>query len=224
MWLYATIFTQNKMQKLSRFYSRNLLRAAGCPVTIEGELPQKEPMIFVANHASYIDAIVLKSIAPPYALFIAKKQLLSIPIARTIVKALSLTVDQFDFAKSLEETKTITMELQQGKSIVIFPEGTFTYANGLRPFKLGAFTLAAETSTPICPISVQGTRSILRDESYLFRPGAIKIKIGKAIVPASKEWDEVMRLHTLVRAEIAEHCGEPVIDLVVAGATGRNIY
>lgn len=220
VWLSLFIFPTSIAREITRFSARLFSRLAGCPVTIEGKsnLEETHPVIFVSNHASYIDSILLLGILPSGVLFTTKKELLTTPIMRSFVKKLGfLTVDRMDFIKSLENKKQIEASLTKGNSIVIFPEGTFTYATGLRPFKLGAFTLAAETQTPICPIAIQGTRTILRGDTLLPKPGKIKVTVGKPIIPQGKDWNEIMRLHSAVRSEIAKNCGEPVIDLVIAG-------
>jgi fatty-acyl-CoA synthase len=77
--------------------------------------------------------------------------------------------------------------------------------------------VVGETGIPICPITIQVTRSIMRGESFLPKPGKIKVTIGKPIYLTGKDWNEVLRFHSLVRSEIAKNCGEPVIDIIVAG-------
>lgn len=220
IWLSVVTLPRKSGAKVTRFWARNFFRFAFCPIHIEGEqnLQKGTTYIYAANHASYSDALLLIAILPAGVIFTAKQEVRDIPIIRTFVKKLGyITVERTDFLKSLENKKQIEESLKQGQSIVIFPEGTFTYATGLRPFKLGAFTVAAETGKPICPVSIQGTRSILRGDSKLARPGTIKVTIGKPVVPKGKDWDEILRLHSLVRAEIAKNCGEPVIDIITAG-------
>ncbi len=219
IWLSVLSLPRQASTKIARFWARNFFRLIGCPITLDGKINLHiSPVIYVSNHSSYADSVLLLGILPPGVLFTVKKELLTTPIIKTFVKKLGyVIVDRMDFIKSLENKKLIEKSVQEKKSVVIFPEGTFTYATGLRPFKLGAFTVAAETSTPICPIAIRGTRSILRGDSYLPKPGSIKITIGKPIYPKNTDWNEILRLHSLVRSEIAKHCGEPVIDVIVAG-------
>ena len=223
IWLGVMLLPCSIATKITRFWARHFFRLAMCPIKIEGEinLQNEIPMIFVSNHASYIDALLLLGILPSGVVFTSKKELLQTPIIRTFIKKLGyLTVDRLDFVKSIENKNQMEETILKKNSVVIFPEGTFTYATGLRPFKLGAFTVAVDTQTAICPIAIKGTRSILRGNRFLLRPGVIKITLGRPIVPKSKEWSETMRLYSMVRSEIAKHCGEPVIDLVVAGFEG----
>ena len=214
------IFKQKTSGSIVKFWARNIFRLAGCPVTLKGSehLLDQAPVIFVANHSSYVDSLLLLGILPRGVIFTAKKELLHSPIIKLFIKKLNyLTIERLDFAQSIDSKNEIEKVLQQKQSILIFPEGTFTYATGLRSFKLGAFIMAVETNTPICTISIQGTRTILRGDEKLFRPGRINMTIEKLIYPQNKQWDEVLRLHTIVRTAMATHCKEGAVDLIIAG-------
>src|SRR6266403_5757240 len=94
--------------------------------------------------------------------------------------------------------------LRQGESVFVFPEGTFTPDDGIRPFQLGAFKAAAATGAPIIPVSLAGTRKFLRDGTYLPRPTSVTITLSPPIYPNttagsnnladSSEWHELIRL------------------------------
>ncbi len=164
---------------------------------------------------SYIDTIVLVGILPPDVLIVAKRELTKIPFLRKFLKKLGhLSVERVDFLESMSDTNTILKKLIEGTSVLLFPEGTFSYAAGLRPFKLGAFKIATETNTPIIPIAIKGTRKIQRGSSMLLRVHRIHLWIGKPIYPRSKDWREATRLRTVTRIEIAKHCGESLLDIV----------
>lgn len=219
-WLVVLLSSRKTGSRMTRWGARMFFKLAMCPIHIEGinNLNNDKPMIFVANHASYTDALFLIAFLPPGIVFTAKKELLKTPIIRTFIKKLGyLAVDRLDYLKSIENKHQIEEAILKKNSIAIFPEGTFTYATGLRPFKLGAFTLAAETQTPVCPIALSGTRSFLRDGSYLLKPVSINITVGTPVSPEENSWDETIRLRNSARMEIAKHCGEPIIDLVMAG-------
>jgi fatty-acyl-CoA synthase len=212
--------TRKSAGHVMRFWARTLFRLAGCRIIVEGKenLKNIPATIFAANHASYLDAMLLIATLPADVVFIGKRELLNNFLFRFFIKKLTyLTIDRMDFSKSIENKSLIEETVKQGRSIAIFPEGTFTYATGLRPFKLGAFIIASETQTPICPIAIRGTRVILRGDNKFFKPGTVQVTIGKLIYPKQKNWDEMLRLHLLIRAEIAKHCGEPVIDMITAG-------
>jgi 1-acyl-sn-glycerol-3-phosphate acyltransferase len=213
------ILPQPKAEKTFRIWCRWLLRLCFCPMSIKGEnyLQAEKPMIFVANHGSYSDILILAAVLPADSLFVAKRELLKVPLLKNIIKKLGhLTVDRFDFSKSAGDTQQIMQAIQQGRSVIIFPEGTFTYATGVRPFKSGAFKIATETMKPICPIAIKGARKILRAYAFLPQPAAIEITICEPLMPKATDWNEIVRLRDTSRVLIAKYCGEQTIDLVTA--------
>lgn len=215
-WLLAIMLPKRSTATVSQYFTRIFHRLIGCPISIQGRenLSSKRPTIYVVNHASYVDATTLFTLLPKDIIFVAKKELLNAPLIRTFIKKLNvITVDRSDFAKSVDSKAQITACIQQGKSVVIFPEATFTSSPGIRPFKLGAFITAVEAQIPICTIAIQGTRSILRANSALAKPGQIKVTIGKAIYPEKTDWQEAIRLRAMARDEIAKNCGESMLDI-----------
>lgn len=211
--------SRNVAQRAVREWSKWILRLSFCPVTVVGreKLTQAGAVVYAPNHASYIDSLVMVSILPVPTRVVVKKELFHTPLIRTVMEKLDyLGVDRLDLSKGLEDTNRIESVLGSGASILIFPEGTFGYASGLRPFRLGAFKIAVETNTPICPIALNGTRLVLRDDEKIMRPHSITVTVCDAIHPNGKEWQDVTQLRNAVRAEISKYCGEPSLDFIAA--------
>ncbi len=209
----TTVFMSSRKnaRQWIHFWTRLLSWIAFCPVAVvnKDNIVENQPIIYIANHASYIDALILLAILPIEITFVVKKELQKMPlIGRLIDKLGYLYVDRDDFTRSLAAMTEIEKSIQKKQSIVIFPEGTFVYTSGLRPFKSGAFKVASETITALCPISIHGSRHILRSESFLLSPRKITLTIGELMIPKSNDWQEVIRLRDLSRNEIAKHCGE----------------
>lgn len=205
---------------VSRQWCRWMFRLCFCPITIKGEhhLQTKTPMIFIANHSSYVDVFILAGVLPSNSLFVAKKELLKIALFSKVIKKLGhLTVDRMDFSKGEADTQQIIQKVQQGYSVIIFPEGTFTYATGIRPFTSGAFKIAVESQRPICPVAIKGARKILRGNAFLLQPSPIDIIIGEPLVPQASDWSEIIRLREASRLRIIQYSGERSIDLIKAG-------
>jgi 1-acyl-sn-glycerol-3-phosphate acyltransferase len=78
----------------------------------------------------------------------------------------------------------------------------------LRPFRLGAFQLAASSGLGVSPVALAGTRAVLRDGSWLPRSGTVRITFEPVLAPTGKEWTDVLRLRDLSRSAILRHCGE----------------
>ncbi len=217
IYLILWILPYRAAAQLCKIWARSLFFLVFCPIEIyeKSNLKKQHPVIFVANHASYIDGMLLMSLLPAGTRIIGKEELIKTPILRFFVKKLRyIPVNRTDASKGLEDAKVMEQVLREGHSIAIFPEGTFGYGVGLRPFKLGAFKLATETHTAICPIAIEGTRSILRGGEFLLKPGKIKIHVGELIMPAGTEWHDTIQLKNHVRSIIAKDCGEPTLDLI----------
>jgi 1-acyl-sn-glycerol-3-phosphate acyltransferase len=143
---------------------------------------------------------------------VAKKELLRSRIARSYLQHLgSDFVERFAIRESVVDAERVMRRVAAGYSIAYFPEGTFRAEPGLLPFHLGAFVAAVKTTTPIVPVSIRGTRAILRDDRWFLRRGIVTVTIAKPIMPqraAGTVFSEAVRLRDETRAAILAHCGE----------------
>jgi 1-acyl-sn-glycerol-3-phosphate acyltransferase len=169
------------------------------------------PHIVVANHCSYLDFIFITALLPGVHLFVAKAELQRVPLLGTWLRRVgTVFVERFAAEQSVRAVAQLRETLVQGHSLVIFPEGTFTRASGLRPFHLGAFQVAVACGVPIIPLSLRGTRSALRDGQRLMRRVPVSAALG-APLWASPEGDvfaEAVRLRDAAREFLVRHCGE----------------
>jgi 1-acyl-sn-glycerol-3-phosphate acyltransferase len=220
-WAVVTVVPSRRVALgMGRWTARAALRLGGCRLEVEGleHLRAVGPFVLASNHASYVDAPALMASLPFDFLFVAKKEVLSYPVVGAYVRRSGhFAVDRSDAQDSVAGAAGVTRALQRGARVLFFPEGTFTAAAGLRPFRLGAFKVAAETGTPVVPLALQGTRRVLRGDSWLPRPGRIRLRIGAPIVPEGSGWRAIVALRDRVAEAIAAHCGEPRLDLVAAG-------
>ncbi|OGT36544.1 MAG: hypothetical protein A3F12_07010 [Gammaproteobacteria bacterium RIFCSPHIGHO2_12_FULL_38_14] len=201
------------------FWVKCLRILAFCPLKIiyPENFTKTSPVIFVANHASYMDALLVLEVLPKNTRFVGKKELFSTPIIRTFVKKLKcLPVDRMDISQGVQETDQIKKALKAGDSVLIFPEGTFGYASGLRPFRLGAFKIAVDANCSIVPFAIKGTRAVLRSGEFLFKPHSITVTACEPIKAKGSEWQDVTALRQEARAEISKYCGEPSLDYIAA--------
>jgi fatty-acyl-CoA synthase len=220
IWLALLTTPQKVAARICKTWAWLILHLGFCPIQIKNKenLSSHSPVIYAPNHASYIDALIMLAVLPVGTRFAGKSELITMPIVKTFMKKLGyIALDRVDAAKGVEDTKEMKTLLQEKNSLMIFPEGTFSYAIGLRPFKLGAFKIAVETGVAICPIGLQGSRQILRGEERLLTPHRIKIIAEKPITPEGTDWQAIIQLKNKVREEIATVCGEPTLDLILAG-------
>ena len=172
--------------RVNRVAARVTLRLAGIVLTVKGveHLP-RVPCVLVANHASYLDGLVLFAALPSHFSFVAKRELLEQPLARVYLRALGVQfVERFDARQSVEDARRLTDPVKAGTSTAVFPEGTFTRAPGLAPFHLGGFVAAVAAQVPVLPVAIRGTRALLRSGRWLPRRGPVAVTIGTPGAPA----------------------------------------
>lgn len=166
-----------------------------------------EPAIYAANHASQLDIpIICTSINRPL-FFIGKIELKKVPILSQYIKVVGMIlVDRKNRERAMASMRTAIRDIQGGKSIAAFPEGTRTKSEEMLPFKKGVFTISKEGRIPIVPIAVIGSAKALASGSYFMRPATVELRI----LPALKGEDffsmsvEEMANHTrsLIQKEI----------------------
>ena len=194
-----------------RAAARWLRWLSGTPLRVQGldHLPHG-PCVIVANHASYLDGIILTAVLPGEFSFVAKREFTANFIADVFLHHIGAEfVERFELTRGVEDARQLAHTARQGRRLVFFPEGTFTRTPGLLPFHLGAFVAAAEAGVPVIPVAIRGTRSILRDGQWFPRRGAIGIAIGAPLRPEGSDWSAAIKLRDAARMEILRHGGEP---------------
>jgi len=197
---------------------------AGCRVRVVGKEHLSDPgaKIYASNHTSYFDVLPLMlGLGVPYR-FIAKMEVSGMPFIGAFMRQMGhLSFNRTDAESRLRQAQEMEQFLRNGESVFVFPEGTFTHTDGVRPFQLGAFKAAVETGAPIIPVSLAGTRRFLRDGTFLPRPSSVVITISPPIYPrpagshtgepSGSDWHELIRLRDATRSAVAKHCGETLL-------------
>ena len=192
-------------------WSSLLFALGGCRVRVTGraDLAEVEPAVYVGNHASYLDPVLVMATLPGRVRFATKRRLARYPFLGTAIrKGEHIPIETAELSQRMEGASAILAPLRAGQSLFVFPEGTFDAAPRLLPFRLGAFRAAVETGRPIVPVAIRGTRYIFPAFTWLLRPGRIVVTIGTPLRPAGTDWPEIVRLRDEARAFISEHSGE----------------
>ncbi len=190
--------------------ARGAFRLMGIRLDLAGDWTPMAGTIIVTNHASYLDGLVLAAVLSGEPAFIAKKELEAQFFAGPFLRRLgALFVDRADPEGGVEDVNKALAAAQAGRMLVFLPEGTFTRAPGLLPFRLGAFVVAAGRHLSILPLTLRGTRSILRGDQWFPRHGAISVRAGSPIAADGTDFAAAIRLRDKARAEILASCGEP---------------
>ncbi len=145
----------------------------GCPVEVSGldSLPSGH-CVFVANHASYVDGIILTAALPRPVAFVVKAELQRNRVLHVLLGRLGARfVERFDSRRSVEDARALGEAARKSPPLLFFAEGTIRREAGLLPFRLGAFQVAAQSNLPIVPLALMGTRDVLPSDSWLPRRG-----------------------------------------------------
>jgi 1-acyl-sn-glycerol-3-phosphate acyltransferase len=212
-------------RSVARIAARTFFFLAGMPLRLRGleNLPQGQCVV-VANHASYLDGVVMAAALPPRFGFVIKREMNEVPVAGVLLRRIgSEFVDRFNRHKGGTDARRVLRTAASGHSLVFFPEGTFTSEVGLGKFHTGAFAIAARANCPVVPAVILGTRRNMPATRVFPRPGALEVRYGAAIVPTpalTAHDDPALRLRDQSRAAILEQLGEPDLDSKATGTCG----
>lgn len=204
---------------------RILFALIGCRVTVNGKenLNVAGPKVFASNHASYFDVLPLMLGLGVNYRFVAKREVTQMPLIGSFLLQMGhVSFDRSDAQARLQQSEQLEELLRSGESVFVFPEGTFSAEDGVRPFQLGAFRAAVDANVPIVPVSLAGTRKVLRDETYLPRHANVTITVSAPIYPRTAggsdegatengSWHELIRLRDETREVITRYSGEPML-------------
>jgi 1-acyl-sn-glycerol-3-phosphate acyltransferase len=174
--------------------SRPILRVALSPrVTgLEHLDPVQGPMILAANHASHLDTALLQSSLPPWlrhrTIVAAAADYFFDRQWKAAIWSFGLGAIPMERSKVNRRSADLAARLiDDGWSLIIFPEGGRTVDGWGREFKGGASYLAKRCGVPVIPVHIRGTRAVLAKSSSRFRPGSTEIRLGDALTPYEDE-------------------------------------
>ena len=191
----------SRLARRSRAGSRTVLALAGCRLRLEGAENLGGTGILAANHSSYLDVVALLAALPVDVRFVAKRELERTPLVGTVIRKVGhLTVERFDLSRSVADAERVARALRDVVPLLFFPEGTFTAAPGLLPFRLGAFKAAVEAGgAPSRRIRQQwracaNGHKFLKKSDRADRPGDRRLARRPGAAPAI-ETEPVLRDH-----------------------------
>lgn len=137
----------------ARAYWRGVGWFVGLKLKVEGRPTSHHPTLFVANHCSWLDIVSLGSVLP--ACFVAKAEIAGWPGISVVAKLGRTIFVSRNRQAVAQEQRTLEQRLLQGDSIILFPEGTTSDGNRVRPFASAFFTLAFNEPQPwVQPVTV----------------------------------------------------------------------
>lgn len=200
-----------RRQRLVRLAGRATFFLAAVRVQVNGlhNLPAG-PCIVVANHASFIDGVLLKGYLPARFGFVIKGEMRSIPVVHFLLRRTgSRFVERKDIKGSTRDARQVVKAAQAGASLVLFPEGTFRHERGVSRFRPGAFVAAIKGNVAIVPIAISGTRAMLPAGRLLPRRARLTVDILPRIEPDDDDFSNSKNLAEAARQRILAALDEP---------------
>ncbi len=176
--------SENRIHKIAQLWAKILLLISNTKVEVIGKenILRGKPQIFMANHQSDFDILIVLGHIPGQFRWLAKKELFSIPVFGAAMKTAGyIEIDRQNHEKAMRSLDEAALRIREGKSVVSFPEGTRSRDGEIKSFKQGIFHLAIKSGVPIIPVSIIGSGKIMPKRSLKVTPGRVKLIIDKPI-------------------------------------------
>lgn len=146
------------------------------------KIRENETYLFMPNHVSFIDAVILTAFLPNHTIAIEEKRNFSYPIYGWLNKVYgNIPIDRKSIMSSKRSFELAGKKLKFGQNLIIFPEGGRTLNGKLKPFKKLLFKTAHEAGRPIIPIGLNGIFEMNKKGSMLMSPRKITMNYGNEI-------------------------------------------
>lgn len=184
---YPDIIVKEKFGRFVSWFAGTINRLAGIKLEVYGseKIPEVGALLFVGNHQSYLDIPVLLAAIPRPVGFVAKKELLNVPLLSQYTKELgSVFIERGESRKALEAIVEAAKLLKStNHGLVVFPEGTRSADGKIGTFKAGSMKIATKSKCTIIPFALDGTYRVMPKTSYIFMPNTVKLTFFDPIRP-----------------------------------------
>ncbi|MFZ5441067.1 MAG: lysophospholipid acyltransferase family protein [Myxococcota bacterium] len=187
-------------------WADSILRASGVRTVCHGleHLPAGN-FVLCANHQSNFDALVLFRHIRRHFRYVAKKELLKVPLlGPALRRAGNIFVERTGGDSDKQKLNEAARAVRERVSVVFFAEGTRSEDGVLRPFKKGAALMAIDAQVPLIPVAIAGTHRILEKGSIAIRPRPAALIIGKPIDTTGMSSDARDELTQRAHDEVAK--------------------
>ncbi|MDR2235703.1 MAG: MMPL family transporter [Chryseobacterium sp.] len=136
-----------------------------------------KPAVIIANHTSFLDTLAI-AMATHKIIYLVNDWVYDSPVFGRLVKALGF----YPVSQGIENGKEKLKEkIDQGYSLVVFPEAERSYTNDVKRFHKGAFYLAEEFGLDILTLYIHGNSEVLPKGDFIIYDGSITVKVGERI-------------------------------------------
>lgn len=201
----------HRRRQLTTFAAKAVFVMAGVRVNIRGleNLPT-DSCVVVANHASYVDGILLRAFLPARFGIVIKGEMRNIPVVHFFLRRSGAKfVERYEATGSSRDARQIVKAALGGESLAVFPEGTFHLQPGIHRFRAGAFVAAIKGKMPVVPVALSGTREMMPSKRMMPRNTELTMDILPAITPDDDAFAKSSMLAGAARQQILGALDEP---------------
>ena len=185
-------------------WTKMVIGLSGSTVEVRGieHIPEKGGFVMVGNHQGYMDIPLLLGYIPKPIAFIAKIEILKVPLLSAWMKQMQCVfIDRKDRRQSVEAMAEAVKTVERGYPLVIFPEGTRSRGGPVAEFKPGSFKLAYRSDAAIVPFTIDGTWHVWEEHKRI-RSAHLTLTIHKSIPAAGLTKEEQAALPALVHKTV----------------------
>jgi len=198
------------VHKVAKYWALMIIKVTGSKITVAGQenIPKKGGVCFVSNHGSYFDIAVLLAYCDRHIGFIAKKELIWIPILNLWIFMIGgLFIDRSTVRKAFHTINKGVKKIQSGGAMIIFPEGHRSKSDELLPFHAGSLKLATIAHAPIVPVAIKGSRNVF-EKTNRVKAAAINVTFCEPVITAdipSEDKKTILsdRIHRVISEQLS---------------------
>lgn len=208
--LLSWVTRRNLVYRVAVHGGRIWLRLIGVEVNVKGSenLAQDKTYVLISNHRSYLDPPALLTSIKKRLGFIAKKELLRVPVLGQGMRYVNaVAIDRDRSASAIQRMQLARERLHSGVSFIVFAEGTRARAGELLPFKKGGFYMAIQAGVSIAPVAIKNTNRLMGKGTGEARPGTVEIVILPPVETIGLSTDEdveslIEKVHAMIKSEL----------------------
>jgi 1-acyl-sn-glycerol-3-phosphate acyltransferase len=202
----STLFDRsgNAAHRCARAWARMILKTTGVRVRVSGleHLERGRSYVLASNHQSLYDIPILFSVIPMQLRIVAKASLGRIPfMGWHLRRAGHLLVDRRRPGPDI--VRKMRRLVGESSSLIVFPEGTRSQNGVVQRFKKGPFLVAIDAGLPIVPVSIAGSRHVMKKGRLMVCPGEVELTIHEPIPTTGRGRDGVIDFADRTRSTVA---------------------
>lgn len=190
-------------------WGQKMFNMSGSTVEVIGaeKVPTDQSLVFVANHQGNFDIPLISGFVPTAKGFVSKEEIGNIFIFGKWMKLMNcVCIKRGNPREALKSINEAAKQIKAGYSQVIFPEGTRSRDGQIKDFKSGALKIAIKSKAPIVPITIIGTKDIMKKKSPIIRPASVKLIISDPIIVEDESTNELAdKLQAIIQGNMDKY-------------------